>query len=150
MANTRLAWLLTAALCLSAGAAHAQFAMVPAPQSAAAPAPSAADTTDSYKKDAARHLYGAYASQIYRGKLPPLLFGIAIVETRLDDKGNVIDVAVLRPPAAKEVGPWVVQLIKSASPFPAPARLGLMRFTEIWLVDKSGRFQLDTLTEGQN
>ena len=32
---------------------------------------------------------------------------------------------------------------------PAPAKLGSVRYTEIWLVDKSGRFQLDTLTEGQ-
>ena len=32
---------------------------------------------------------------------------------------------------------------------PAPARLGGIRYLDIWLVDKSGRFQLDTLTEGQ-
>jgi hypothetical protein len=40
-------------------------------------------------------------------------------------------------------------MIKKASPFPAPARMGSVRYTDIWLVDKSGRFQLDTLTEGQ-
>jgi len=27
--------------------------------------------------------------------------------------------------------------------------MGGTRYTDIWLVDKSGRFQLDTLTEGQ-
>ena len=32
-----------------------------------------------------------------------------------------------------------------------PARLtGGVRYTEIWLVHKDGRFQLDALTEGQN
>ena len=40
-------------------------------------------------------------------------------------------------------------MIKKASPFPPPARMGEVKYTEIWLVDKSGRFQLDTLTEGQ-
>ena len=34
---------------------------------------------------------------------------------------------------------------------PAPVRMAVgAKFTEIWLVDKSGRFQLDTLTEGQH
>jgi len=42
-----------------------------------------------------------------------------------------------------------VEMIKKASPFPAPEKMGAVRYTEIWLVDKSGRFQLDTLTEGQ-
>ena len=36
-----------------------------------------------------------------------------------------------------------------ASPLPAPKRLGSTKYLDIWLVDKSGRFQLDTLTEGQ-
>jgi len=41
-------------------------------------------------------------------------------------------------------------MIKNASPFPAPpASMGTVKYTEIWLVDKSGRFQLDSLTEGQ-
>ena len=48
-----------------------------------------------------------------------------------------------------EVGPWAVEMIKQASPFPAPARMGGVKYTEIWLVHKTGRFQLDTLTEGQ-
>lgn len=32
---------------------------------------------------------------------------------------------------------------------PAPRRMGGTRYFEVWLVDKSGRFQLDSLTEGQ-
>jgi hypothetical protein len=31
----------------------------------------------------------------------------------------------------------------------AERRLGSTKYLDIWLVDKSGRFQLDTLTEGQ-
>lgn len=33
---------------------------------------------------------------------------------------------------------------------PAPIRMGKMTYTDTWLWDKSGNFQLDTLTEGQN
>lgn len=36
-----------------------------------------------------------------------------------------------------------------AAPFPAASRLGPVVWTDTWLWDKSGRFQLDTLTEGQ-
>ena len=36
-----------------------------------------------------------------------------------------------------------------AAPFPAATRLGAVTWTDTWLWDKSGRFQLDTLTEGQ-
>jgi protein TonB len=32
---------------------------------------------------------------------------------------------------------------------PPPVRMGRVRFIEIWLVDRSGRFQVDSLTEGQ-
>jgi periplasmic protein TonB len=43
----------------------------------------------------------------------------------------------------------VVALIRRASPLPPPARMGRVKFLEIWLVGKSGQFQLDSLTEGQ-
>ena len=53
------------------------------------------------------------------------------------------------PSHAPEVTARVRDLIRKASPLPAPARLGTVRYTDTWLVDKSGKFQLDTLTEGQ-
>ena len=54
-------------------------------------------------------------------------------------------------PAADEVAPWVVSMIRNAGPFPAPANVGTsnVRYFEIWLVDRSGQFQVDSLTEGQ-
>jgi periplasmic protein TonB len=101
-----------------------------------------------YRNAGARHLYGAYEQLIYKGPLPPLLYAIAIVETELDENGNVISAVVTREPAfAKEVGPWIVQMIRAASPFPKPGRR--TRYQDIWLVDRSYTFQLDTLTEGQ-
>ena len=153
MNTPRLALLaaVTTVAALAAPLAHAQlkqFKSAPAVQKAAN-APSSADSPTAYKKDAARHLYAAYAKQIHKGKMPPLLYGIAIIETTIGPQGEVQDVRVVRQPAAAEVAPWATQMIKAAAPFPAPAKMGSVTYSDIWLVDKSGRFQLDTLTEGQ-
>ena len=40
-------------------------------------------------------------------------------------------------------------MVRAAQPFPAPARMGHVVYTDTWLWHKSGLFQLDTLTEGQ-
>ncbi len=82
--------------------------------------------------------------------MPPLLYGIAVVETEIDENGQILDVNIIRKPAAPEVGPWVVEMIKKSGPFPPPARMGRVKYLDVWLVHKSGKFQLDTLTEGQN
>ncbi len=140
---------LCAALAAPAALAQAQnFAKTP-PVAGAFKRPSQAETPLEYRGDGARHIYAAYGKQIHKGKMPPLLYGIAIIETEIDSQGVVQNVRVVRQPAAAEVAPWAVNMIKAASPFPAPAKMGTVRYTDIWLVDKSGRFQLDTLTEGQ-
>lgn len=133
----------------SAGPAQAQFASVPAPELGAPPLASVAEHEKQYRVEAARHVYAAYPARIYKGRLPPLLYSVMVVETEIDAMGQVANVHVVRKPAADEVAPWVVAMIKRAAPYPAPTRLGFARFTEIWLVDKSGRFQVDALTEGQ-
>lgn len=153
MNTTRLPRIAALALCaaLAAPAALAQtknFATTP-PVTGAFKRPSQAESPLEYRSDGARHLYAAYGKHIHKGKMPPLLYGIAIIETEIDAQGVVQNVRVVRQPAAAEVAPWAVNMIKAASPFPAPAKMGTVRYTDIWLVDKSGRFQLDTLTEGQ-
>ena len=135
---------------LLAVAAQAQFASVPAPLPPAGAMVSEADAELAYKTHAARHVYAAYPMRVFKGRMPPLLYGVMIVDTEIDAQGQVTDVRVRRPPAAPEVGPWVVAMIRKAAPFPAPAKLGRAVYTDIWLVHKSGNFQLDTLTEGQN
>ena len=89
--------------------------------------------------------------RVYRGRLPPLLYGIMMVETELDAAGQVLNVHVVRKPAADEVAPWVMAMVRRAAPYPAPAAMPgtTVRFTETWFVDKSGLFQLFSLTEGQ-
>jgi periplasmic protein TonB len=141
-------FLTAAVLCCALSAAQAQFKAPPAAEGGLGQPSAAADERD-YRKDGARHIYAAYGKHVWKGKLKPMLYGVAIVKTHIDASGAVKEVEIVRPPAAPEVGPWVTEMIRRASPFPAPGKLGGVVYTEIWLVDKSGRFQLDTLTEGQ-
>jgi len=107
----------------------------------------------SYRVDAARHIYAAYAPRIYKGRLPPLIHGVVVVETTVDASGYPRHVQLVRGPShAPDVSAAVIEMIKRAGPLPAPTRFGSsgVRFTEIWLVHKNGRFQLDSLTEGQD
>lgn len=133
-----------------APAALAQFSMVPTPQ-CKEPAPSANEVEQEFRIDAARHLYACFPMRVYRGKLPPMLYGVMMIETELDAAGNVVNTKVVRKPAADEVAPWVLAMIKRASPFPAPAKMagGTVTYTETYFVDKSGLFQTFSLTEGQ-
>ncbi len=117
---------------------------------AAAPKASLAANAKAYRVDGAKHLYALYADRIFKGKLPPLMHAVVVVETELDAAGNVRGIEMVRVPKhAPEVVVEVRKMIRAASPLPAPERMGGTRYTDIWLVDKSGRFQLDTLTEGQ-
>ncbi|HEX6703694.1 MAG TPA: hypothetical protein VF169_02955 [Albitalea sp.] len=131
----------------------ALFLAVPSParaQTAAVASVSSAETAKAYRMDAARHIYAVYKDKIYRGKLPPLVHAIVVVEMELDANGQLRDIHLIRVPThAPDVTAAVQEMIRRAAPMPAPSRLGGARFMETWLVDKSGQFQLDALTEGQ-
>ena len=113
---------------------------------------STANSAREYRLDAARHLYDAYSPRVLRGRLPPLIHGVLVLDMTVDAAGRTKDVRVVRAPShAPDVTAAVVEMIRRASPLPRPAKLGdEVRYTEIWLVHKDGRFQLDALTEGQN
>ncbi|WP_332775419.1 hypothetical protein [Polaromonas sp.] len=120
---------------------------------AAAPAParsSAAVSPRAYREDGASHIYGLNTNRIYKGKMPPLLYAIGVLNVEIDRSGHVTRLDWMRAPKhAPEVIAEIERTIRSASPFPAPARLGKVVYTDTWLWHKSGQFQLDTLTEGQ-
>ena len=113
---------------------------------------SAASDARQYRLDAAKHIYAAYSPRILKGRLPPLIHAVVVVETTVDGSGRTKDVRVVRGPShAPDVTAAVIQMIHRANPLPMPSRLGHeVRFLEIWLVHKDGRFQLDALTEGQD
>jgi periplasmic protein TonB len=114
------------------------------------PTPSVARNSKEYRLDAAKHLYQANSGQIYKGKLPPLLYAIGVIRVDISANGELISLDWMRKPLhATEVIDAIEMKIREASPFPAPLHLGHVTYTETWLWHKTGRFQLDTLTEGQ-
>jgi hypothetical protein len=144
----------TAAVPQVAPAARAP-APTPAPQVATAPAmiikTSAATNPRAYRQDAASHIYGQNGDRIWKGRLPPLLYAVGVLQVEVDGNGNVRNMNWLRAPKhAPEVIAEIERTVRKAAPFPAPARMGKVVYTDTWLWHKSGRFQLDTLTEGQD
>ena len=104
-----------------------------------------------YRKDAAAHIYGKNSDRIWKGRMPPLLYAVGVLQVEVDDHGNVRNLNWMRAPKhAPEVIAEIEKTVRSAAPFPAPARMGKVVYTDTWLWHKSGRFQLDTLTEGQD
>ena len=110
-----------------------------------------ASTPRAYREDGASHLYGLNANRIYKGKMPPLLYAIGVLNIEIDKTGRVTRLDWLRAPKhAPEVMAEIERTIRSAAPFPAPTRMGKVVYTDTWLWHVSGKFQLDTLTEGQS
>lgn len=113
--------------------------------------PSDATTPRAYRADAAGHLYGLNKNRIYKGRMPPLLYAIGVLQVEVDGSGHVRNLSWMRAPKhAPEVIAEIERTVRAAAPFPAPARMGKVVYTDTWLWHKSGRFQLDTLTEGQD
>lgn len=113
--------------------------------------PSQAMDPKAYRKDAATHLYEQNSNRIYKGKLPPLLYAIGVLDVDIDGQGRVSRLSWKRAPSqAPEVIAEIERTVRAAAPYPAPMRLGRVTYTDVWLWDESGKFQLDTLTEGQN
>jgi len=147
-------------LCLFAGCSSNKVASAP---KVVVPAPvvvveektiptlvSLARTQKEYRQDAAKHIYGCNQHRIHQGKLPPLLYAIGVVTFEVREDGKIQSFDWMRKPKqAPEVIQEIERTIKAAEPFPAPIHLGRVRYTETWLWNKTGKFQLDTLTEGQ-
>lgn len=114
------------------------------------PSVSRASTPRAYRQDAAQHLYARNTQRIYAGKLPPMLYAVGVLSVDIDLNGRVQRLHWMRAPKhAPEVIAEIERTVRSAAPYPTPARMGKVTYTDTWLWDKSGHFQLDTLTEGQ-
>lgn len=129
---------------------------VPPPAPTPAPAPavtgklSEARSAREYRRDGAQHLYQLNQHRIYPGQLPPLLQAVGVMQLELDARGHIRRFEWMRAPRhVPAVMAEIERTVRAAAPFPAPHRLGGVVYTETWLWDRSGRFQLDTLTEGQ-
>lgn len=124
------------------------------PPPVAEPAPravSSASTPRAYRRDAAGHLYALHPDRIWKGRMPPLLYAIGVLQVEVDRQGQVRNVDWMRAPRhAPEVIAEIERMVRAAAPYPVPARMGKVVYTDTWLWHKSGQFQLDTLTEGQD
>ena len=104
-----------------------------------------------YRRDAARHIYRRLHDKIYKGKLPPMLKAVVVVDIHIEPTGQVGHIDWVRVPKhTPEIKHDIEQAILQSAPFPAPSSFKRVRYTDTWLWHKSGRFQLDTLTEGQH
>jgi len=159
----RLAAITAAALLVACGSAPTppQERVAPAtppPVAKAAPAPqvftgpaSSANTAKAYRHDAAAHIYELNKDKIYKGRMPPLLYAVGVIQVDVDERGQVSNVNWMRAPRhAPEVMAQIEKMVRTAAPYPRPAHMGHVTYTDTWLWHKSGRFQLDTLTEGQD
>lgn len=125
----------------------------PAPP-AVAPLPpgtklSSAASAHEYRKDGARHIYEKNGHRIYKGKMPPLLQGVGVMQMDIDSRGQIISLGWLRPPSHAGARAEIERTARAAAPYPVPHRMGRVTYTDTWLWHSSGHFQLDTLTEGQ-
>ena len=112
---------------------------------------SVATTPRAYREDGATHIYGLNSDRIYKGRMPPLLYAVGVLNVEIDKTGRVTHLDWMRAPRhAPEVVAEIERTVREASPFPSPARMGKVVYTDTWLWHKSGKFQLDTLTEGQD
>jgi len=112
---------------------------------------SLARTAKEYRKDAASHLYGINKERIFKGRMPPMLQAVGVLDVDIDRQGQVKALSWKRPPKhVPEVMAEIERMVKAAAPYPAPKNLSQVTYTDVWLWHKSGKFQLDTLTEGQD
>lgn len=82
--------------------------------------------------------------------LPPQLYAIGVLNVSIGHAGQVLRLQWLRAPGhAPEVVAEIERTVRAAVPFPRPAGMEQVVYTDTWLWDASGCFQLDTLTEGQ-
>eukprot|EP01038_Epipyxis_sp_PR26KG_P018917 gene18917-26788_t len=68
-----------------------------------------------------------------------------VEERLLTLKENTAQWATRKQDALAEIE----RLVRAAAPFPSPPGFGRVQYVDTWLWDRSGRFQLDTLSEGQ-
>lgn len=135
---------------LWAGIATAVASLLSACQSPPTSTAPSSTAVQSYRKVAAQHLYARNTDRVYKGMLPPMLYAIGVLQVQLDTQGRIKNLHWMRKPNhAPEVVSEIERTVRAAGPFPATGNSGTLTYTETWLWDKSGKFQLDTLSEGQ-
>jgi hypothetical protein len=128
-----------------AAAAAPTARLAPLGPATALPPATAARNWNEFKKAAATRMVRASPQGSFLGKVPPMLFGIPILEIELNGDGSVRDVSVLRPPANAEAADTValaVEAIRRGGPYGDISRLPKpWKYTEVFLFDGQRRFK---------
>lgn len=110
-----------------------------------------ARTPREYRVDAAKHLYQLNGARIFKGRMPPMLYAVGVLDVEVDKQGQVTRTYWVRAPGhAPEVMKEIEKTVRQAAPYPVPTHMSKVVYSDVWLWHKSGKFQLDTLTEGQD
>lgn len=120
------------------------------------PSPSAHSlrvAVDAYKLQLACRLHARNASRLYRGAPPPMLKSVTVLQLRIDGRGALQSMRVLRSNGYRDLDRVAMQSVRAAFPLPAPAsgtlKHGSLELVETWLFRDDGRFQLRTLAGPQ-
>jgi periplasmic protein TonB len=104
---------------------------------------------EAWKRRAAERIHQANQKQLFEGRPHHLLQAVIVVEATVDKSGNVVASRVTRSPRIKKLDDMALASLKAASPLPAPPASLLARgnlvFSETWLVQNDGTFQVRTL-----
>ncbi len=125
----------------------------PAPSTPpAAPAASSARNLDDYKREIALRIQQRNAPWVHDERPQALLRAVIVARVKVDASGGA-QVEILRSPDA-ELTQRVIQSVRNATPFPAPPRalagqVASTGYTESWLFNTDGRFQIRTVARPQ-
>ena len=142
--------------CAQRRAPPAEPAPAPAP-SAPVTAPivtaSVAQTLDLYKVEVAQRIYAA-SSDISAGRPQDLLRAVIVLSIVLDRNGQPSRVSIQRTPGDPEAEQRAIQSVQRGAPYPRPSNAVLrgasgIEFSETWLFNDDGRFQLRSLAQTQ-
>ena len=131
--------------------------VVPAPATpVAAPAPDRPGLTlQEYQKEIAIAIVGSNVEQTFKGKLPPLLRSVVVLQVSIDSQGMPARVTMFRSNGFVELEKSAIAAVYRAAPYPVPGRSLLaghssITFTESFLFRNDGRFQVRTVAEQQS
>lgn len=143
--------------------------VAPKPQPVAAPRPPPAPaapvaapgpdrpglTLQEYQKEFATSIVRANSNETFRGKLPPLLRSVVVLQVSIDNQGMPARVTMFRSNGFVELEKSAIAAVYRGAPYPIPGRSLLaghssITFTESFLFGNDGRFQVRTVAEEQS
>ncbi|CAN5115667.1 hypothetical protein BH10PSE17_BH10PSE17_30160 [soil metagenome] len=122
--------------------------MAPAPEPLVSPPLTLVEQLERYKRSAALQIQAKNPAWVTAAAPEPLLRAVIVMRIRVDSRGRTRP-EILRSPN-RELGQRTLRSIEVASPLPAPppdlaTDLNRYGYTETWLYNRDGRFQIRTV-----